>query len=90
MNRTEIAAAIEESTGIRKSDVAKVLNAQDELIAKALQSGDAFTLGTSGKLEVKQRAVRTGRNPATGEDLDIPAKTTAKFKPSKGLLDALA
>lgn len=90
MNRNQIISAISDELSISQKDVTAVLDAQDRLIAKGLNENGEVTLGKSGKIVVKESAARTGRNPQTGESIDIPAKRSAKFKPSKDLLAAIA
>lgn len=90
MNRNQMIDAISDATEISKKDVTRILDQQDVLIGKALNENGEATLGKSGKLIVKNSAPRTGRNPQTGESIEIPAKRSAKFKPSKDLLAAIA
>lgn len=90
MNRNQIISAISDELSISQKDVTAVLDAQDRLISKALKENGEVTLGKSGKLVLKQSAARTGRNPQSGESIEIPAKNSAKFKPSKDLLAAIA
>lgn len=89
MNRNQMIDAISDATEISKKDVARILDQQDVLIAKGLNENGEVTLGKSGKLIVKNSAPRTGRNPQTGDSIEIPAKRSAKFKPSKDLLAAI-
>lgn len=90
MNRNQIISAISDELSISQKDVTAVLDAQDRLIGKALNENGEVTLGKSGKIVVKESAARTGRNPQTGKSIEIPAKRSAKFKPSKDLLGAIA
>lgn len=66
------------------------LSAVCEIIGAALIEGGEVTLPGVGKLKTDTRAARAGRNPATGETIQIPAKTVIKFVPAKLLKDALA
>lgn len=90
MNRSQIIDAISDELKLHKADVGKVLDAQDKLAVQALQGGYSFTIGKVGKLEPKHRPARTGRNPRTGDTLEIAASTTVKFKPSKDTLAQIA
>lgn len=90
MNQAELISAISGDTGHSKTDVKLIL---DELAAKAtaaLNEGDEVTLPGIGKLKVKTRAARTGRNPATGEEVEIPEKRAVKLFVAKALKDAVA
>lgn len=90
MNRNQMIDALSDATNISKRDVTAILDQQDRLIGEALKKSGEVTLGKSGKLLVKESAARTGRNPQTGDSIEIPAKRSAKFKPSKDLLGAIA
>lgn len=90
MNRNQMIDAISDATEISRKDVTRILDQQDALIAKGLNENGEVTLGKSGKLVLKQSAARTGRNPQTGDSIEIPAKNSAKFKPSKDLLASIA
>lgn len=90
MNRNQMIDALSDATNISKRDVTAILDQQDRLIGEALKKSGEVTLGKSGKLLVKESAARTGRNPQSGESIEIPAKRSAKFKPSKDLLAAIA
>ena len=90
MNQAELISAIAGDTGHSKTDVKFIL---DELAAKAthaLNQGDEVTLPGIGKLKPVEKPARTGRNPATGEEIEIPAKTAVKFTAAKALKDAVA
>ncbi len=90
MNKQELINAVAEQTGETKATVTKVLEAMSEVATASLQAGDEVMLHGLGKLKTKESAARTGRNPATGEEIDIPAKTTVKFTAAKALKDAVA
>ncbi len=89
MNKTEYIEAIASTAGVSKSDAAKVIAASIEVITKALKKGDSVQLTGFGTFEAVKRAARTGRNPATGKEIKIPASKTPKFKPGKVLKDAV-
>lgn len=75
--------------GISKAQVEAVLHSYARVAAAGLKAGTAVPLPGLGKLKAAHRAARSGRNPATGEALAIPAKTVAKLAASKALEDAL-
>ena len=90
MNKAELIAAVAEKTGLSKKDCEKAVNATFEAITEALVKGDKVQLVGFGAFEVKERAARTGRNPATMEEIQIPASRVASFKVGKALKDAVA
>ena len=74
---------------VSKTDVASLLDALGDVITERLKAGDEVTLPGLGKLAVKAKAARTGRNPKTGEAIQIPAKRVPDFSAAKALKDAL-
>jgi DNA-binding protein HU-beta len=86
--KAQIVAALAEKTGLTKVQVDALLDAQAELAYQEAAAG--FTIPGIGKLVVVQRSARTGRNPATGETIQIPAKKTLKFRVAKAAKDTLA
>jgi len=89
MNKTELIAAISDLNDIPKSTVGPVLNACLETIAEALEEGEKVDLAGFGSFSITPVAARKGRNPATGETIDIPASNRVKFKPSAKLKRAV-
>lgn len=89
MNKAELIAAVAEAAGATKKDAETVLNAFTAEVEKALKAGDKVQLVGFGSFEVKERAARTGRNPKTGENIEIPASRTPVFKAGKALKDAV-
>lgn len=90
MNKTEFTKIIQSKAGL--DSLAKAQTACDsvlDVIAEVLTNGDTVTLTNFGSFKVVKREPRTGRNPRTGETIDIPASTTVKFTPSKALKDSL-
>ena len=87
MTKNELIDAIASQSGLTKADSQKALNAVMESIAGELKRGGNVQLVGFGTFSVDERAAREGRNPATGEKMQIPAKKVAKWKPSKGLID---
>ena len=90
MNKSELIDAIAQKGGLTKVDAGKALDATLEAIGDALKAGDTVTLVGFGSFSVKERAARTGRNPKTGEELQIPASKVPSFKAGKGLKDSVA
>ena len=76
-------------TPISKVQVDAVLNRLSIVAARTLKAGGDLPLPGIGKLKASQRAARTGRNPATGEAIEIPAKTVVKLSVGKALEDTL-
>ena len=89
MNKTELIAAAAERSGLTKKDAEKVLNAALDAITAALVEGDKVQVSGFGIFEVKEREARMGRNPQTGEAMEIAASKVPGFKASKTLKDAL-
>ena len=87
MNKAELIAAVAEKAGLSKKDSEAAVTAALDVITAALQEGDKVQLVGFGSFEVKSRAARTGRNPSTGETIEIPASKTPTFKAGKGLRD---
>ena len=85
MNKNELISAIADSADISKTDAGKALDAFTDAITGALKSGDKVTLVGFGTFSTSERKARKGRNPQTGAEIDIAAKTVAKFKPGKEL-----
>lgn len=77
------------NTGVSKATIKFVLDAQGEIAQKELAHHGEVTLPGLGKLSVKTRAARKGRNPATREEMDIPAKTVPHFSAAKALKDVV-
>lgn len=90
MTKAELIDAISTNTGLIKSAVEEVLDAQAETIADTLAKGGSVTVPGLVILKPKDRAARTGRNPKTGASVDIPAKTVVTAKPVKALADKVA
>lgn len=89
MNKTDLVASIAESTGWTKEKAKTALEATVNSITDALKEGEKVQLAGFGTWETKVRAARKGRNPKTGEEIQIAEKTVAKFKPSKGLNESI-
>ncbi|AJQ92954.1 MULTISPECIES: HU family DNA-binding protein [Gynuella] len=89
MRKPELAAAIAEKADISKEKAADVLNVILDEITGAVGKGDSVTLIGFGTFEKRSRAARTGKNPQTGESIQIPASNTVAFKAGKALKDAV-
>ena len=87
MNKVTLVAKIAEKSGLSKKQAELALGAFIDSITEALKAGDKVQLMGFGTFEVKERAARTGRNPSTGETIEIPASKTPSFKAGKGLRD---
>ena len=89
MNKTELVAAMAEQTNLSKKDVEAALKAFIDVVAEELKKGEKVQLVGFGTFEVSERAAREGRNPQTGETMQIKASKTPKFKAGKALKDML-
>ena len=90
MNKNDLIDAVAERTSLAKSDAGRAVEAVLGAITEALQKGDTVTLSGFGSFATKTRAARTGRNPRTGEAIEIPASKVPGFKAGKGLKDAVS
>ena len=89
MNKTELVNAIAAKTGLSKKDSDAALAATVEAITEALKAGDKVALIGFGTFEVRERAARTGKNPATGETIQIAACKAPAFKAGAALKSAV-
>ena len=87
MNKTELVAAIADKTELSKKDSDKALKAFIDVVGEELKKGEKIQLVGFGTFEVSERAAREGRNPKSGEVMNIPASKTPKFKAGKALKD---
>ena len=87
MNKTELIAAVAEKAEISKKDAEKAVKAFTDVVSEELVNGGKIQLVGFGTFEVAERAARTGRNPQTGADMEIPASKSPKFKAGKALKD---
>jgi DNA-binding protein HU-beta len=87
-DKAELVDAMATSSGLSRADSGKALDGLIESVTEALTSGDSVQLIGFGTFLVKDRAARTGRNPKTGEPLEIAAAKVPAFKPGKALKDA--
>lgn len=87
MNKTELVDSIADKAGMTKVDAKKALEATLESIGEALAKGDSVQLVGFGTFKVNERSARTGRNPKTGEPLQIAASKVPAFVSGKALKD---
>lgn len=85
MNKAELIAKVAETTGQTKVAVTEVVGAVFTTVKERLYQEEEVSIAGFGKFGVKKRDARTGRNPATGEAVEISAKNAAFFKPAKEL-----
>lgn len=90
MTKQELIDAIAAGTDQSKKTIDQVLNHLGLAVMHELKNGGEVTLPGLGKLSVKTTAARKGRNPATGDEIDIPSKNVPKFSAAKALKDAVA
>jgi DNA-binding protein HU-beta len=89
VNKNELVGVVADNTGLSRSDAAKAVDGVFDAISSALKGGDEVRLVGFGTFTVSQRAASEGRNPRTGETIQIPASKQPKFKAGKGLKDAV-
>lgn len=89
MNKQELIDAVTSESGTSKVAAEETINAVFETISKAVAAGDAVQLIGFGSFGTGERAARTGRNPQTGETIEIAAAKTVKFTAGKGFKDAV-
>jgi DNA-binding protein HU-beta len=89
MNKSELVEAVAAATDSGKSSAAASVDAVLDSITSALRQGDKVALTGFGTFEVRNRAARTGRNPQTGETIQVKASKAPAFKAGKALKDAV-
>ncbi|MAI05690.1 MAG: DNA-binding protein HU [Alphaproteobacteria bacterium TMED87] len=89
MNKNDLIAAVSEKTGLSKNDTTKTVDGVLETIENQLKQGGDVRLVGFGTFSVSNRAASEGRNPRTGEKIQIPASKQPKFKAGKGLKDSV-
>ncbi len=89
MTKSQLLQAIADKTGHSKKDVASLLGALVEVAYGQVKMSGEFALPGLGNLVKKERAARMGRNPATGQSMQIPAKTVVKFRVAKACKEAV-
>lgn len=89
MNKTELIAAVAKKTDMPKKDAEKAVSAFIEVVTEELKKGEKVQVVGFGTFAVSERAAREGRNPHTGEPMQIAASKAPKFTAGKALKDAL-
>lgn len=89
MNKTELIEKVAEKTGKTKKEAGMVVDSVIQSISEALQDGEKVTLIGFGNFEVREREARKGRNPQTGEEIEIKASKVPAFKAGKQLKEAV-
>ena len=89
MNKAELIGSIADKSGLSRSEAGRALEAFTDSVEAALKDGDRISLVGFGSFSVDKRDARTGRNPRTGEEIQIAAKNVVKFKPGAGLSNAV-
>ena len=89
MNKAELIDAVASSADLSRASATQAVDAVVDTITESLRKGDSVTLVGFGTFEVRSRAARTGRNPQTGEEIQIKASRAPAFKAGKALKDAV-
>jgi DNA-binding protein HU-beta len=89
MTKSEFVAKVADKAKLKKVDAEKAVNAFLETVSETLKSGEKIIFTGFGSFEVTDRAAKEGRNPKTGEKMQIKASKAARFKAGKALRDAL-
>ena len=89
MNKSELIDAIASDSGLSKADAGRALDGFTSAITNALNGGDSVSMVGFGTFSVKHREARAGRNPRTGETIQIKASNNPSFKAGKALKDAV-
>lgn len=89
MNKEELLDAVVQKAKLPKKEVAQALDATLDTIADSLAKGERVTLIGFGTFQTRERAARTGRNPRTGQPIQIKARRAAAFTPGKRLTDQI-
>lgn len=85
LTQNDLIRAVSDAHGITQSAAGAPITAFMDQIAAAVENGDSVTIANFGTFKPVSRAARPGRNPATGEAIEIPASTSVNFKPAKAL-----
>jgi len=89
MTKSQVMAALSEKSGLAKKQVVSFMDMLSEMAYKEVKTVGEFILPGFGKLVKIQRKARLGRNPLTGAEIQIPAKTVVKFKVAKAVKDSV-
>ncbi|GGI87507.1 HU family DNA-binding protein [Shewanella gelidii] len=89
MNKTELVAKIAEGAELSKAEAARALKSFEEAVTETMKNGEKISIVGFGSFETSTRAARTGRNPQTGKEIQIPEAVVPKFKAGKSLKDSV-
>jgi DNA-binding protein HU-beta len=89
LSKTQLATELAEATGTNRKTASQFLESLSDIAYREVKKNGEITIPGLGKLVKQQRAARTGRNPATGEEIKIPAKTVVKFRIAKAAKDSV-
>ncbi|TET44706.1 HU family DNA-binding protein [Candidatus Aerophobetes bacterium] len=89
MNKAELVEEVANQTGLTRKASREAIDAMTSVVTDALARGEKVTLVSFGTFQVMERKARRGRNPQTGETIQIAAKKVPRFKPGKGLKEAV-
>ena len=89
MNKNDLIGVVADKANVTKAQAGAAVDAVFDAISGSLKQGDEVRLVGFGTFSVSKRKASIGRNPATGAEIKIPASNQAKFKPGKGLKDAI-
>ncbi len=89
MNKSDLIDSIANASGLSKADAGRALDGFTSSVTSALKKGDSVSMVGFGTFAVKHRAARAGRNPRTGETIQIKASNNPSFKAGKALKDAV-
>lgn len=85
MNKTQLVEAVASKAGSTQKDAKAILDAFFAVVGETVAKNESIIVTGFGSFSVSERAARTGRNPSTGKEIQIPAKKVVKFKPGKDL-----
>lgn len=89
MNKTDLINAVAEKSELSKKDAAKAVDAVFDSVMDSLKNGEKVQIIGFGNFEVRDRSARKGRNPQTGEEIEIPASKVPAFKAGKALKEVV-
>ncbi|MDI3538273.1 MAG: DNA-binding protein HU-beta [Bacillota bacterium] len=90
VNKSDLVGVVAEKSGLTKKDAEKAVNAVFDAVTEALAAGEKVQVVGFGTFEVRERAARKGRNPQTGEEIEIAAAKLPVFKAGKGLRETVS
>lgn len=90
MNKAELVGSVAEKAEVTKKDAERVITAVFDVVEEVLAKGEKVQLVGFGTFEVRDRAARTGRNPQTGEEIEIAATRVPAFRAGKSLRDSIS